>query len=202
MADPTIDDVINMLGSTDFGSQMLDTLKSMGKMPTITQGNVTSSDANGEYDPTKNTIALAPNFMLYGTALKNALTHELTHSLDNAMGSAVFTKESAVDPYTKEQYSKFSEAKSYQPIADLIGKARPGDYYRQDYGESAAFGVGNSIFPAGRYDIPHADASRAQEEAIKLDLFKRGQKTLQQQKAAKTSEPNILTQILSLLGNK
>ena len=199
MADPNdIDSVLAAIAGTDFGKDMLDTLTSLGKMPKITQGSVTSSDASGEYDPAKNTIALDPPYSLSGSNLKNALMHELTHALNTNMSAAVFQPDSAVDKDTKEQISKFGDPKTYGPMAALINKAKPNDYYRSSYVESSAYGVGNSNFPTYSSNVPHADASRAQEEAIELDLFRRG---VQKKAAPPTTKPSvgIIDKILSFL---
>ena len=186
-----VDKLLAEISETDLGKQMLEILKAAG-MPKIRSDRNIGSSTLGEFSPADNTVDLSWQLSDKANAVsgnsspaKTTLAHELYHATSNVIGKTIYNKDSKFPAYTRDEITKFSDSESEVPMSNLI-KSAANDYYRREWGERTAFGVGNTI---GRQlgdravrPISHADATSATESAIKMDLFLRGLKQLKDRK--------------------
>ena len=180
-----VDKILAEIGDTDLGKQMLEILKITG-MPKISTDKSLGEGTLGEYDTIKNTIDLSwrldPGFSARSATkqpgkIVSTLAHELQHATNNAIGNELYTKGSTFPKSVKAEIDKFSTSKGEVAMESLISKADDSSY-RRDWSERNAFGAGNHVgyqlgAPPSR-PVAHADATSAQENAIKMDLFLRG----------------------------
>lgn len=185
-----IPSILQQIGITDLGKQMLQILNLTGKMPEITK-SVKELDAEtlGDYDTSTNKIrlsdALDPSWSSHNKKAATVTAHELYHAVSNAMGDTVYERGGNFPKAIAKEYDKFSTSEGEKEISKLI-KATDDSNYRASWPERNAFGVGNII---GRQlkskesrPVSHADSTAATENAIKMDLFLRGLNLMKQGK--------------------